>query len=843
MSYILYINGKRIRLADSKPIAQTKQVNDLAKFASRQTNFTNKFIATPCAENVRNLDRVGLVGNQSNLPYERAVVDLFDFDTGECLIYKGWGNITQTTDGKGYEIYVYDGNIDFYKAVEDLTLTDVGISDLNHIKNLANVVASFDGDLNYMYIIADYNGNNVTPTGALNIDYQLPSARSSYLWDRVFQYTGFTYSGSVFTSEKFLNHWMTFPKPVPTLEPIVSVITSQNSEIRQNTVAVPTGTGIEYVHYYYSVLWPSTFDDSYAVNNSTFTTIKTAGVFRIKATGSFSNNNTTSSFLTWTLKSSTDEIKETGSFDASINTANINAAVGDKLYLGSLVTGYISGSVNNPLSGSMTTTLDYLIGYDANFEEALLEFKAKDFVNEIMQAFGLTMFKDKYTNNVDFRSIKEIVQSDVIEDWSGKFNNRVSEKYIFSNYAQKNTFKYRYNDENVSYNDGFITVNNKNLATETPIVNSKIYSPERLKVFVVGLQLNSYKFWNKEIKDDNTVDYKELTGRYYFLRAKPHTFSEPIAIGSKSLNTETTVATIQREDYSRLNFQEIIYDNYGEIESLLDKSKTLEAEFNLKAKDVANFTFKNLIYVEQRASYFLVNKILSFIKGKPTKCEVIEVDYKKTLTPPENNPGTYITITDIELSGCNLIIHFDTDADLPANILVTGQPNSFGVIPPPTLPPNRYFNAVVDPVTNTIDVTVIAGGYWDFTLELTVPGVLSNHYLFENTMICEYVPPAPDLSFITITHLQTLSMNTTTNTRRVRVDFDTDLEIPNVITVDTYALDNFSIPQYITATSKYLEVDLPLVGSGPFGPVYIEWFLTLGYGTVFSQSVNVLINF
>ncbi|MHC0442320.1 hypothetical protein [Flavobacterium sp. 3-210] len=843
MSYILYINGKQIKLSDSKPIAQTKQVNDLAKFSSRQTNFTNKFIAPACAENIRNLDKVGLVGSQSNLPYERAVVDLFDSDTGECLIYKGWGNITQLTEGKGYDIYVYDGNIDLYKAIENLTLTDVGISDLNHVKNLDNVIASFAGDLNYMYIIADYNGNNKTSTDALNIDYQLPSARTSYLWDRIFQYTGFTYSGSVFESEKFLNHWMTFPKPVPTLEPIVNVITSQNSEIGQNTSAVPTGTGIEYVHFYYSILFPATFDDAYATNNNTFTTIKQTGVFRVKAVGSFSNNSTTSSFLNWTLKNSIDEVKATGSFDSSITTANINAAVGDKLYISSPVTGYIGGGVNNPLNGSMVTTLDYLIGYDANFEEALLDFKAKDFMNEIMTEFALTMFKDKYTNNVDFRSIKEIVQSDIIEDWSDKFNNKVSEKYIFSNYAQKNLFKYRYNDDNVDYNDGFLSVSNENLADEITIVNSKIYSPERLKVYVVGLLLNTYKFWNKEIKDDNTVEYKELTGRYYFLRAQPHTFGDEIAIGSESLNTDTTVLTIQKEDYSRLSWQEIIFDNYPDMESLLDKSKTLEVNFNLKSRDVANFTFKNLIYVDKLASYYLVNKIVNFIKGKTTKCEIIEVDYRKTLAPPESNPGTFITITNIETSGCDVVIHFDTDADLPTNILVVGQPNSFGVIPPPELGPERYYTAVVNPSTNTITVTVLSGGFWDFNLELTVPAVQSNHFMFENAMLCEYVPPAPELTFITITHMQNISINESTNTRTIRVDFDTDLALPSEITFGQNDLNNFALPISIAVTEKYMVVDVQYKGNGFFGIVPIPWIINLSKAGVVSQFVNVIEDF
>lgn len=842
MSYILYINGNKIDLTKSSPIAQTKQVNDLGRLDNRQTNFTNKFTVPPTPNNVRSFEKVGLVGNQSNLPYKKNVVDLFDADTGECLIYKGWGNITGTSE-KGYDVYVYDGNIDFYKSIENLTLTDVGISDLNHIKNLTNVINSFGGTLNYMYIIADYNGNNKTSTNALNIDFQLPSARVSYIWERIFSYTGFTFSGSAFDSEKYKNLWITFPKPVPTLIPITNEVTSQNSEIRDT---VRQEGGLEYVHFYYSVLFPSAFDNAYANNNNIYTTIKQDGVFRIKAVGSFTNNSGTSSFLNWTLKNSADVIKATGSFDASINTANVNALTGDKLYITSPVTGYTGGGINNPLTGSMFTSLDFILGYDANFDEALIDFKAKDFVNEIMQDFGLTMFKDKYTNNVDFKTLKEILQSETVIDWSDKFNNKGPEKYILSNYAKRNNFKYRYNDDNVNYNDGFFTVNNENLSDEITILTSKIYSPEKIKTTVIGLLLNTYKFWNKEIKDDSTVEYKELTGRYYFLRSKPHTFTEAIKIGSESLNTETTVSNIQIEDYSRLKYQEVIFDNYSEIESVLNKSKVLDVNFNLKTKDVASFTFKNLIYVEQLASYYLVNKIASFIKGKLTKCEIIEVDYLKTLdAPTEPSLGTFITITNIELSGCDLVIHFDTDADLPRSINVIGQPNSFGVIPSPVLDPEYYYNSVAFPTSKTISIKVLAGGFWEFILHLPNENIFSNHYFFDNRAICNYVPPTPELTFLKITHAQTLSINTLNNTRKIRIDFDSDLEFPNDIIFHglNYIADG-SVPevvQTIHVTEKYFTVDLQYLGG--YGPTEIWWFAYLQYKTITSEMKYIYINF
>lgn len=830
MSYILYINGKRIELSDSKPLAQTKQVNDLGKLSSKQTNFTNKFIAPPTASNVRALDKVGLVGNQSNLPYKKNVVDLFDADTGDCLIYKGWGNITGTSD-KGYEIYVYDGNIDFYKAIEKLTLTDVGISGLNHVKNLTNVIDSFSGDLNYMYIIADYNGKNKTENNALNIDYQLPSAKTSYLWERIFDFIGMTFTGAVFESPKFLNHWMTYPKPVPTLEPIVNPITSQESKLE-------VIWNVDLTFSYHLSFFPNNFDTVNADNNSNveIVSIKTDGTYRLKVEGVYYVDGVANGMVNWTLTNNVGVIKSSGSVNGAINGSTIiSASAGDKLYLSN------AGFINESYSGSIQTTFDYVLGYDANFEEALVDFKVKDYVNEIMQEFGLTMFKDKYTNNVDFRKLKEILQSEVIHDWSDKFKGKASEKYIFSNYAQKNLFKYRYNDENVDYNDGFISVNNENLIDETPIINSKIYSPEKIKVSMFELQLNTYKFWNKEIKDDSTIEYKELTGRYYFLRAEPHTYGAPILIGSDALNTETSISVIQREDYSRLSWQEIIYDNYGELESILDKAKTLEANFDLKTKDVANFTFKDLIYVDKLASYYLVNKIPNFIKGNLTKCELIEVDYLKTIAPPVVIVPTILQITSVEVSGCQITITYDTDADPSVPINVIGQPNSFGTIPPPVLGPERYYDSVVyasGPTGNTAIITVLAGGYWAFNLKINEFNLISNTEYFENEATCNYEPPFSG-SYITITSIETLSVIGVK--RRIRIYYESDLPGNNVIHMSGTPDNAYAYPEsdtwYLAPSSGWVETEV--VDKWFSGPA-IVWSVKLyndNY-TIISNTVN-----
>ena len=43
--------------------------------------------------------------------------------------------------------------------------------------------------------------------------------------------------------------------------------------------------------------------------------------------------------------------------------------------------------------------------------------------------------------------------------------------------------------------------------------------------------------------------------------------------------------------------------------------------------DVCNFDFKKLYYIRQLSNYFIVNKIINYIPGKPVKCELVRVLY------------------------------------------------------------------------------------------------------------------------------------------------------------------------------------------------------------------------
>lgn len=779
MSYILYLNGNLIDLVEAKSIGLTRQVNDIARLDNRQTNFTPTFKAPKTANNVRNLDMVSMVGSQSMLPYSKLEANLFDSENGECLIYKGWAVISQSSDDS-YSINIYDGNIDFYKAIENLTLTQVGIEGLNHLKNLDGVIASFDNSLPYKYIVADYNGKTLTDDFHINIDYLVPSARAKYIWDKIFDFSGFTYSGNIFNTEAFTNLWMTFPKPVPTETPTVVLITEQDSAIIVSTVEYPNGSGMGGIFYgssYVAKIFPANFNTAEANNTNGWITIEQDGLYRLTCNGTLYTPTITNGKVLYKLYAADGTLKAEGECDGAINqTVILQANATDRITLKAQLIGFSAPELYAPLNGIIHSTFDLIIGYSANFEEALIDFLAKDFVNEIMQRHGLTMVKDKYSNNVEFLTLAEILQNTNVLDWSDKFGGKSAEKYKVGNYAKKNNFQYRYNEDNETHNDGSIFIQDVNLNDETTIISSKIYSPEKepskfsnLVSILGNVPVNIYRMWNKQVKDSGEVEYKDLDGRFYFMRSKDYTFASPQTIVSEALNTSEVITMAPRESYYRLKFQEIIYDYYTPIESILNKAKMLDVVFYLNSVDVSQFTFKQLVYIRQLASYYLVNKINNFVKNQPTKVELIEVDYFNELDIPDIIDGTFITITNTVSEGCKVTLTFETDQPMPAWFTISASRDTFGGIPNPL---TDSYVQTLELTGKTVSFTLPAGGNWSIVLQLGSGAIVSNIVFVNNFLTCVTDPPEPNLTFITITSIQRISV--VGNNRTIKVYFNTD---------------------------------------------------------------------
>jgi len=668
MSWKVYINGQQLEMPPTFNVAQTKQANDLANLTTRNSNFTQNIKIPKTARNRAVLEFTEVTGSGTNVPYKRNLCDVIDSDTGKHLIYLGWAVVTGA-DENFYNVAVYDGSIDFYRAIENLNLTDVGISDLNHIKSLANIVATWTNESTpYRYILADYNGDNLIDGFKVNIDYQVPSASVRYLWERIFSFIGMEYNGAVFTHEKFVDLWLTFPKPTGETVPNEILINTQTLQEIPYIRTVFVGNA----QFQETVYWPGMIQENFAeldanatnANNTTpnigFVNVTAGGFFSVRV------NNPQGNTFELIVYDALNQIVQTLQFT---DVVFFNAEAGQKFH--------VKAVTNNPSPfggdfqatpfgfDEMTLDINRVDGFAVNFEEIFIDFKVSDFVREIVIRFGLTPFIERGSKTVEFLTLREIFQNP-IQNLSKKFTKVISQSYRIGSYAKRNTFKYKYNDEGFDHNNGFLSIDNDNLPEEFVIFQSQIYSPESEKSFFL-FGSNVYKIWEKEINDDSEVEYKDLEGRFYFQRSQRINLN--VTLASAITSTELTATPYYRESYHRLRWFEILQDWYEPINLIFNKARNVTAEFYLNAIEVAELELKRLIYIEQLGSYYLINKVNNFIKGRPTRLDLIEVDYFTEPEIPLPQQPT-IQIDAISLEDCEITLEVTTDLVQPTQVQI-----------------------------------------------------------------------------------------------------------------------------------------------------------------------------
>jgi hypothetical protein len=646
VSLILYLNGDVADLAPGTVIAQTRQVNDLNSIENRQASYTNKFSLPKTAHNIRLMNFLTLSGNTSYIPYQKNECSLYS-TSGECFVYNGRAVVTD--GGDSFEVVIYDGIIDLYKAIENQTLSSLGLSAISHEKTFQNIKDSWDNDRKYTYILADYNGdttvNQPASTGlTANLDYLVPSVKVSYLWEAIFS-SDHRAEGNIFSHPDFTNLWMTFPKGVPNLA-------EQNTQVYFNSTAgfTPQPNATQRYPRYMGLLRTSggtpvpgatqVVDQSYLKVSETATyrldvtgyvrafryppngspQAEMAHIFLAKNAQGIALNNIPP-FREIAVIGEQDTINRPLEFTLNANdtlsiiVASPNAA--EPYY-------YLDQSLSE-----IVLRLTKLAPSVINFGEAFGDFSIRDFLTEIVQRFGLTMYKDKYANTYRFLTLQEVLETSPVEDWSHKFIKKTQEDYIYGSYAQRNWFRYTYNDKEQSQSDGYLEVPNANLPDTTDIFKSKIYSPEKQKSIYLNNETNVYKLWDKEVVENPEegqppVKHKALDKRYYLLRATPKNTGITLQSNANSI-ANGFCQNYYAESYSGLPFQDIKNTYYAPLERVLQNSLIVQVQLWLTDADVANFDFRKKYHIEQLGANFIMNKITNYIPGKPTVCEMVRV--------------------------------------------------------------------------------------------------------------------------------------------------------------------------------------------------------------------------
>lgn len=489
MSLELWFNSQRMELKAGEKISYTLQVNDIADVKDRQASYTNLFALPKTANNIQAFKGLGVTSDTSNIPYTKNECQLKygGFD----VVRKGWMQVSETAEA--YKVHVYSGIVNFFKAIDNKTIGgDLDLIEINHVKNI-DTVGNSPFHPFYRYHIADYNGLTHVGESVINVDYLIPSVKVSYLWDKIHQAFGFTYSGDIFQEDDFQDLWLSYPKYVDALGSLKEVFRGNIGALQSNVFDVvdkkyfyPEYSEVQKIEPGYNII--SYGNDVYYPNKAGNFQFGESGSFLVRLTGSvtYSKNSRFSiRFVRQRGKPNVtfeaapsirpDYTGDTFTLDESIVFENVSAGE----YLNFVILIYNNNGVTVNMPSSITMTVSKINTEEISFSEGFKGLQIKNFTKSILNRFGLTMFFNEDSNHVEYRQIPERLDFSKAIDWTEKYIKRTNERYVFSTYAQQNTFKFKYdNDDEASYNDGVITIPNANLDDEKTAYECFTYSPE-----------------------------------------------------------------------------------------------------------------------------------------------------------------------------------------------------------------------------------------------------------------------------------------------------------------------------------------------------------------------------
>src|SRR5690606_16402585 len=150
--------------------------------------------------------------------------------------------------------------------------------------------------------------------------------------------------------------------------------------------------------------------------------------------------------------------------------------------------------------------------------------------------------------------------------------------------GQRNTLKLKYKNADEIFNNGYLSVENKNIDSEKTLYQSKFYSPERsfvdLDILTNTIKVPLVKMWEKEVKDKNGVqeiEYKPLSNRFYMLTPERRNQSITVnGVSAPHYYSATTKGT---------TFPEVINSAYAEAYRIFTDTRIHEIDLALSAYD------------------------------------------------------------------------------------------------------------------------------------------------------------------------------------------------------------------------------------------------------------------
>lgn len=248
-----------------------------------------------------------------------------------------------------------------------------------------------------------------------------------------------------------------------------------------------------------------------------------------------------------------------------------------------------------------------------------------DFFKAFVQLYGLTVDVDNVNKIVYAYSMQKLYDNKIVEkDWSLKLHDDDSDTDTFfkvDNYAQSNLIQFEKNEKLSLTDVGVLKVNDLGIDSEKELFTMKFESG-------IDYQYIRTPLPNITAANIPASTFKE-SGSVEFTGCKPH-FVE-VSEGTIPVMVLDGVVIKGTYDYhivSHVKVQTIVDTYYSGLQTMLSSAKWKEPYFRLSDEDIEQFEkFEKFVpvYIQKFGHYFYVNKIVNYISGKLTKCQIIKL--------------------------------------------------------------------------------------------------------------------------------------------------------------------------------------------------------------------------
>lgn len=599
---ILLDTGDRLDVIGD--VNYTKMVSDIGDISKINTSFTwsLRFPKTP--RNAMALDGLGINGSESTKPYETIKVALIE--NGFPILRNGNLQITETNKTE-YVGNIKDGIIDFFNSMGDESLADLDISELDHNNTVQEIFATWndtDNNLPYKYLLANYNGKFLADVdGKTNFSNTslIPSAKVSYLLDKLFEKHGWTYSGLDLDGL-----YLSYPL---------------NSEYDVTTGLVVGSAGMNSFAWTLSKGTNSKeFEFDTSGNDPEYITIL-GNYFIVAKAGAYGINLPQYDFEGRTIKYyvpilNVFQFLEPGFYP--LGHLNIGDIISVMLLAGK------NSRKKRTYSFSFQgdVTIHRLDASLISFSSNLGIFKQRDFIKEIMMQNAVISIADATKKHIEFATLDQRLNSSEVEDWSKYFVEKEKETYILGSYAQNNYLKHKYSNDGEDYNDGNIKVDNKNLKIDNTLFESKAYTNERLDLEIKtpnSFFIPTLKTFEIEVKEQGGnvhFEYNTLTDRMFFCTYRGRILPE-VYVNSEKYDDPVPVAI-------PLTFESFVATRYNDIDFIINNAKLVTLKLALPSLEVLNLDFTKKYMFQQINGLYLIDR-LNYKAGGVSTVDFIKI--------------------------------------------------------------------------------------------------------------------------------------------------------------------------------------------------------------------------